>query len=152
MPKSKASGDQRATNAYAVTFLDSGRVFPPELPLSEAVRVGNLLFLSGQLGLVPGTMTLVPGGIQAEARQALENIKTVLEPAGSSLGEVVKCTVMLADIGDWPAFNEIYKTFFPARPQPAWISRLLASSRFRQGHLAAGAGPSPCPVPEHLLL
>ena len=119
MPKPKASRDPRATSAHGVTFLDSGRVFPPELPLSEAVRVGNLLFLSGQLGLVPGTMTLVPGGIQAEARQALENMRTVLVSAGSSLGEVVKCTVMLADIGDWPAFNEVYKTFFPARPQPA---------------------------------
>ena len=119
MPKPKLPRGRNAPSPGAATFLDSGRVFPPELPLSEAVRVGNLLFLSGQLGLVPGTITVVPGGIQAEARQALENIKTVLESAGSSLGEVVKCTVMLADIGDWPAFNEVYKTFFPARPQPA---------------------------------
>jgi len=119
MPKAKLPSGRNAASPRTATFLDSGRVFPPELPLSEAVRVGNLLFLSGQLGLVPGTMTLVPGGIRAEARQALENMRTVLESAGSSLSEVVKCTVMLADIGDWPAFNEVYKTFFPARPQPA---------------------------------
>ena len=108
MPKAKLPSGRNAASPRTATFLDSGRVFPPELPLSEAVRVGNLLFLSGQLGLVPGTMTLVPGGIRAEARQALENMRTVLESAGSSLSEVVKCTVMLADIGDWPAFNALY--------------------------------------------
>ena len=119
MPKRKLPEGRKAASPCTATFLDSGRVFPRELPLSEAVRVGNLLFLSGQLGLVPGTMTLVPGGILAEARQALTNMSTVLESAGSSLSEVVKCTVMLADIGDWPAFNEVYTTFFSARPQPA---------------------------------
>ena len=73
------------------------------LPFSSAVRVDDLLFLSGALGIVPGTMTLAEGGIQGETRQTLENIK---------------CTVFLADMGEWGAMNEVYRTFFvnpPAR-------------------------------------
>lgn len=101
--------------AEAVRHLDSGKIFPPGLPFSEAVRVDDLVFLSGQVGLVPGTMTLVPGGIREEARQTMENIKTVLGAHGIPMSRVVKCTVMLADIADWPAFNEVYKTFFEGR-------------------------------------
>ena len=89
---------------------------PPGLPFSSAVRVGDLLFLSGQIGVKPGTVELVPGGIQAETRQTMENIKTILEYAGSSLDRVVKCTVFLRDFGDWPAMNEVYATFFPHDP------------------------------------
>lgn len=80
-------------------------------PFSEAVRVGNLLFLSGQIGT--GEDGLVPGGIGPETRQTLENIQATLEKYGSSMEEVVKCTVFLADIGEWPAMNEVYATFFP---------------------------------------
>jgi reactive intermediate/imine deaminase len=83
------------------------------LPFSEAVRTGNLLFLSGQLG-TDASLKLVPGGIQAETRQALENIRAVLERHGSSLDRVIKCTAMLADMQEWAAMNEVYVTFFPA--------------------------------------
>ena len=86
------------------------------LPFSSAVRVGNMLYLSGELGREPGTMKLVEGGIQAETRQTLENIKATLEAHGSSLGEVVKCTVFLADIAEWGAMNEVYITYFPVNP------------------------------------
>ena len=86
------------------------------LPFSSAVRVGHMLFLSGDLGIIPGTMSLVEGGIQPETRQTLENIKATLEEHGSSLSEVVKCTVFLADIGEWAAMNEVYKTYFPENP------------------------------------
>jgi reactive intermediate/imine deaminase len=86
------------------------------MPFSKAVRVGHLLYLSGDLGIIPGTMKLVEGGIQPETRQTLENIKATLESNGSSLGEVVKCTVFLADIAEWAAMNEVYKTFFPVNP------------------------------------
>jgi len=82
------------------------------LPFSEAVRTGNLLFLSGQLG-TDASLALVPGGIKAETRQALENIRAVLERHGSSLDRVVKCTAMLADMQEWAAMNEVYVTFFP---------------------------------------
>jgi reactive intermediate/imine deaminase len=102
----------------AIRFLNSGKVLPTTLPFSEAVRVGNTLYLSGQIGVQPGTLKLVPGGMKEEARQTLENIRTSLEAHGYSMRDVVKCTVMLADIGEWAAFNEVYKNFF-ASPFPA---------------------------------
>jgi reactive intermediate/imine deaminase len=101
-----------------VEFLNSGKVLPADLPFSEAVRVGDLVYLSGQIGVVPGKLELAPGGLRAEARQTLENIRTTLEAHGHSMRDVVKCTVMLADMSEWAAFNEVYKTFFTA-PYPA---------------------------------
>jgi reactive intermediate/imine deaminase len=101
-----------------IEYLNSGKVVPATLPFSEAVRVGDTLYLSGQVGIRPGTMQLVPGGLREEARQTLENIKTSLEANGYTMGDVVKCTVMLADIAEWAAFNEVYRTFFTA-PYPA---------------------------------
>lgn len=95
--------------------LDSGTVMPAGLPFSEAVRHGGLLHLSGMVGNVPGTLELAEGGIEAEARQVMENIRTLLEAHGSSLDRVVKCTVFLADIGEWEAFNQVYRTFFDGR-------------------------------------
>jgi reactive intermediate/imine deaminase len=88
------------------------------LPFSSAVRVGNTLYLSGNIGNVPGRNELVAGGIGAETRQTMENMKAVLEQFGSSMDRVVKCTVFLADIGEWAAMNEVYRTYFvnpPAR-------------------------------------
>ena len=113
------SGPALAGDAGTIQFLNSGKVVPTNLPFSEAVRVGNLLYLSGQVGLMPGTLKLVPGGIKEESRQAMENIKTSLEASGYALTDVVKCTVMLADIAEWAAFNEVYKTFFAAGRFPA---------------------------------
>ena len=86
------------------------------LPFSDAVQAGGLLFLSGNIGVVPGTLELAPGGIRGETRQTMENIKATLEKYGSSLGEVVKCTVFLADISDWSAMNEVYINYFPVKP------------------------------------
>lgn len=100
------------------------------LPFSEAVRVGNMLYLSGQLG-TDSTGRLVPGGIGPETRQTLKNIAEVLERHGSSLEHVVKCTVMLADITEWAAMNQVYLTFFRShRP---------ARSAFGTSGLALGA-------------
>jgi reactive intermediate/imine deaminase len=87
----------------------------PNPVLSAVVKVGDMLYLSGQLGTVPG-QGLAPGGIEAETRQALENVKRVLEAAGSGMDRVVKCTVFLADIADFGAMNGVYRTFFPADP------------------------------------
>jgi 2-iminobutanoate/2-iminopropanoate deaminase len=115
----------------SVKFLNSGKVLPTDLPFSEAVRVGNTLYLSGQVGIVPGTRKLAPGGLKEEAKQTLENIKTSLEAHGYSMSNVVKCTVMLADIAEWGAFNEVYKTFF-SKPYPA-------RSAFGASGLALGA-------------
>jgi len=88
----------------------------PGLPFSSAVRVGNLLFLSGQIGALPGTRELAPGGIEAETRQTMENIKAVLEYAGSSLDRVVKCTVFLGTMEHYAAMNQVYGSYFPEEP------------------------------------
>ena len=88
------------------------------LPFSSAVRVDNMLYLSGALGNAPGTLDLAPGGIGPETRQTMENIKSTLEQFGSSMDRVVKCTVFLADMNEWGAMNEVYRTYFvnpPAR-------------------------------------
>ena len=77
-----------------------------------------MLFLSGQMGNLPGTLTLAPGGIEAQAKQTMLNIKASLEAHGYAMNNIVKCTVMLADMADWPAFNAVYTTFFE-KPYPA---------------------------------
>ena len=127
-----AAGTAAATDApRKIEYLNSGKVLPATLPFSEAVRVGDTLYLSGMIGVTPGTMKVVPGGIGAEARQALHNVRTTLETHGYAMRDVVKCTVMLADIGEWTAFNEVYATFFAA-PFPA-------RSAFGTSGLALGA-------------
>ena len=127
-----AGGDPaQAANKPAIEYLNSGKVLPNTLPFSEGVRVGNTLYLSGQLGIVPGSMKLVPGGIKEEARQTLENIKTSLEAHGYTMSDLIKCTVMLADMSEWAAFNDVYKTFFPGH--------FPARSAFGANGLALGA-------------
>ena len=82
------------------------------LPFSASVRVGDMLYLSGQLG-TDSSGKLVAGGIAPETRQAMENIRAVVERNGSSMDRVVKCLVMLADMSEWSAMNQVYVTFFP---------------------------------------
>jgi len=101
------------------------------LPFSEAVKLGDTLYVSGQIGILPGGMALAPGGIGPEARRALENMRAVLERHGSALDHVVKCTVFLADIGEWPAFNDVYRDYFRAN--------LPARSALAASGLALGA-------------
>ena len=119
------------------------------LPFSEAVRTGDLLFVSGQIGSAPGTLAVVPGGIEAESRQALENVRAILERHGSSLDRVVKCTVFLADMREWPAFNDVYRRFFtrslPARS--AFGASGLALSARVEIECVASVGPQPAPAP-----
>jgi 2-iminobutanoate/2-iminopropanoate deaminase len=116
--------DSRAAQAAARSTAPPQRqVIQPEgvarLPVfSTAVRTGDLLFLSGQIGTKPGVSPpeVVEGGIEPETRQAFENIKTVLAATGLGLGDLVKCTVFLADINDYAAMNSVYVTFFPNDP------------------------------------
>ncbi len=103
---------------------------PPTYPFSPAVRVGNLLLLSGQIG-DDSTGAVVPGGITAETRQTLDNIARILDAVGSSMDRVVKCTVMMADMSEWPAMNEVYRTYF--------TNNLPARSAFGATGLALGA-------------
>jgi reactive intermediate/imine deaminase len=86
------------------------------LPFSAAVRTDDLLFLSGSIGIDPATGKLAPGGIEAETRQTLENIKANVARFGTSMDRVVKCTVYLADMAEWGAMNEVYRTYFPNPP------------------------------------
>lgn len=118
----------RPQSALEVEFYPSAR---PQAVFSPAVRVGDLLFVSGQIG-TDSTGRLVAGGIQAEGRQALNNVRATLERYGSSLDRVVKCTVFLADAKDFQDFNEIYATYFRVR-KPARsaviVSSLAANAR-----------------------
>ncbi len=115
----------------AAEYLVSDAAKELNLQFSEAVRVGDMLYLSGQLGILPGSTELAGGGIEGEARQTMDNIKAVLERYGSSMDRVVKCTVMMADIAEWSKFNEVYVTYFPG-PKPA-------RSAFAAAGLALGA-------------
>ncbi|KAF0107029.1 MAG: hypothetical protein FD146_2139 [Anaerolineaceae bacterium] len=85
-------------------------------PYSVAIRTENLVFTSGQLGLDPATGNLVPGGIEAETRQALTNLQNVLADSGSGMERVVKTTVFLKDMADFPKMNAVYAEFFPENP------------------------------------
>jgi 2-iminobutanoate/2-iminopropanoate deaminase len=85
-------------------------------PYSQAIQISPLVYTAGQLGMDPETKTLVEGGVQAQTRQALKNLKAVLEAAGSSLAQVVKTTVFLQDISDFKAMNEVYAEFFETDP------------------------------------
>lgn len=83
---------------------------------SPAIRTGNLIFLSGAVGAKPGTLELVEGGTGPETTMALTHLQTVLEAAGADMSDVVKCTVFIADIGDFDAMNQAYAAFFPEDP------------------------------------
>ncbi len=102
------------------------------LPFSAAVRVGDLLYLSGALGNLPGSLRLIEGGTAAEARQTMENIGAVLRFCGLEFTDVVKCTAMLADMAEWSEFNKVYIGYFPP-------DRLPARSAFGCNGLALGA-------------
>jgi reactive intermediate/imine deaminase len=93
-------------------------------PYSPVVVAGDTIYLSGHLGIVPGTMKLAEGGIQAETKQTLENLQASLERAGGSMDKVVKCTVFLADIAEWAAMNEVYVTFFPNKPARSAVGNI----------------------------
>lgn len=130
-----------ATQAADPEYIRSPKTTALNLPFSDAVRSGGLLFLSGQIGNLPGTVTLADGGIEGEARQAMKNIGAILDASGSSWQRVVKCTIFLADIKDWPAFNTVYREFFtttlPARSALA-ASGLAMGAKVEVECIAAG--------------
>jgi 2-iminobutanoate/2-iminopropanoate deaminase len=117
LPALLAAPTARAA-AQGPEFYPSPDSILKKMPFSEAVRVGDLLLVSGQIGSLPGTLTLAPGGIGPETRQTFRNIAAILERHGASLKDIVKCTVFLADIGEWGAFNVVYREFF-SPPYPA---------------------------------
>lgn len=102
-----------ADSSHQAVYLQTEEFSQRGLPFSEAVRYGDLLFLSGQIGDLPETGSLVEGGIVPETNQTMKNIQSVLERNGSSLDKVIKCTCMLADINDWAAMSKEYIKYFP---------------------------------------
>ena len=118
------------TQSAAVEYQSASN--PSARTLSDFVRVGNILYLSGKLG-TDSAGNLAAGGIGPETKQTLENIKDVLEKNGSSMDNVIKCTVMLADIKDWADMNTVYVTFFKKERLPArsalGVSGLVRNAR-----------------------
>ncbi|WP_127138730.1 Rid family detoxifying hydrolase [Flagellimonas oceanensis] len=106
----------QAQESTDVIFHKSHEPKKQSAPYSDAVQAGNMYFLAGQMGMDHTTRTVVDGGIQKETEQAIENIKAVLAQHGMTLDNVVKCTVILADIEDFAAFNEIYAQYFTKKP------------------------------------
>ncbi len=100
-------------------------------PYSQGIRVGDLIFVSGQLGVDPTTNALVEGGIAEQTDRAMQNVSAVLEGAGSSLDQLVKTTIFLADLGDFGGMNEVYARYVGSRPP--------ARSTFQVAALPQGA-------------
>jgi reactive intermediate/imine deaminase len=124
------SAAEAAPDRPAVEHIGEPTLNGQRLPFSSAVRVGDMLYLSGDLGVrADGTL---PEGMEAQARQTLDNIGSTLKSQGLSFSDLVKCTVMLDDMKDWPAFNRVYVTYFPDGKFPA-------RSAFGADGLALGA-------------
>lgn len=133
------------SSATTVERLRSPETAALGLPFADAVRVGDLIFVSGQVGNRPGTLQLVPGGVQAETRQVIANLERILAQHGSGLDRVVKCTVFLVDIAEWPAVNEVYRAAFggalPARSAVAG-SGLALGARVEIEAIAVAGPPN----------
>lgn len=104
-----------ATPSAAPRFHASPDAALKQLPFSESVEAGGFLFLAGAIGVKPGTLELVEGGIEAETRATMENLKAALARRGCTLSDVVKATVFLVDMKEWPTFNTVYASYFDGR-------------------------------------
>ena len=111
--------------------IQTDRVPPARVPLSQGIRMGEWIFASGQLGMSPARGRLVEGGIGPETRQVCENLKAVLEAGGSSLDKVAKVTIYLADLGELMAMNQVFSEYFPHDPP--------ARTTFQAAGLVGGA-------------
>jgi 2-iminobutanoate/2-iminopropanoate deaminase len=112
--------------------LHTDKVPPARVPLSQAIKAGDWIFASGQLGNDPQTKRLAEGGIGPETRQVCENLRAVLEAGGSSLAKVVKVTIYMADLGELAAMNEVFSQYFPVDPPARTTfecSRLVGNAR-----------------------
>ena len=120
----------KAQEESSLVFHASHEAKKQSAPFSDAVSVGNLFFLAGQIGMDQSTRTMVSGGIKAETEQTIKNIEAVLKHHGMNLDRVVKCTVILSTMDNFAAFNEVYVKYFPNKP---------ARTTFAASGLAANA-------------
>ncbi|GIV36535.1 MAG: endoribonuclease [Cyclobacteriaceae bacterium] len=110
-------------------------------PYSQAIRVGNLLFVSGQIAIRKPAGELITGNIEAETEQVMQNLKSILEAAGLTFAHVVKCTIFLKDMNHFPVVNEVYGRYFPANPparETVEVSRLPKDVNVEISCIAAG--------------
>jgi len=112
--------------------IQTDKVPPAKVPLSQAIKLGNMVYCSGQLGLDPASGKLVTGGIGAETRQICENLKSILEAAGSSLEKALKVTIFMADLSELMEMNNVFNEYFPKDPPARTtfsVKELIAGSR-----------------------
>jgi 2-iminobutanoate/2-iminopropanoate deaminase len=100
----------------AIEVIKTDKAGPPVGPYSQGIRAGGFIFVAGEKGMDPLTKQIVPGGIEAETRQTLENIKAILEAGGSSIDRVVSTFVFMTDLADFQKMNQIYAEYFTANP------------------------------------
>ena len=105
-----------AQQTRPLEVIQTDKAAAPIGPYSQAIRAGDFIFVAGEKGIDPKTNAIVEGGIAAETRQTLENIKNILEAAGSSMSKVVATTVYLTNIGDFSQMNEVYAEYFTSNP------------------------------------
>ena len=114
------------------TIPDLPGIEPSDLPFSQVVEAGGLVFLAGQVGSAPGSHGAVPGGIEPETRAMLDNVGRLLRAVGLDFADVVKCTVYLTDFADFPAMNAVYREYFPAdRPTRATVGVTALAADFQ---------------------
>ena len=123
--------DTRNPRPVNKRVVHTDKVPPARVPLSQAIAAGEWLFVSGQLGTDPATGKLVTGGIAAETRQVCENMKAILDAAGSSLDKVVRVVIYMADLRELLEMNEVFSSYFPQAPP--------ARTTFQTAGLVAGA-------------
>jgi 2-iminobutanoate/2-iminopropanoate deaminase len=100
----------------AIEIIKTDKAGPPVGPYSQGIRAGGFIFVAGEKGMDPVTKQIVPGGIEPETRQTLENIKAILEAGGSSIDKVVSTFVFMTDLSDFQKMNNIYAEYFTANP------------------------------------
>ncbi|KAH9936979.1 Endoribonuclease L-PSP/chorismate mutase-like protein [Fomitopsis serialis] len=129
----RASPNFVPTRNMSLSFVSTPDAPPAVGPYAQAVKAGNLLFVSGSLGIDPAIGKLVDGGLEAQTKQALKNLKTIIEAGGATIDKVAKTTVFLADMNDFAAMNAIYAEFFgdhkPSR-STVQVARLPLDGRF----------------------
>ncbi len=125
----------------SVSVVYSTNAPEPIGPYSQAIRVGNLLFVSGQIAIRKPGGELITGTIEAETEQVMQNLKSILEAAGLTFAHVVKCTIFLKDMNYFPVVNEVYGQYFPANPparETVEVSRLPKDVNVEISCIAAG--------------